>query len=415
MTRIILKPSQKEVIKSLLTEARNQLRSLQEAKKISRELFSAKKTLSLLGKPEEEYSVARWQPGEEGYGVQSLEGDWPAMGDMEDTDFEEVDQKSWEKYIRRLPVIFREMENKLKDIFLQVKETLEGEKSIRSLTTYLWDFGREKDEFAGIDPLKHFLEEKKRGLSILKDTEDQLLFETLVGTLGPIQEFQSKGVKAYGSDLHKTLEPRIEILYHATTNLRNIVSKGFSLGEPTGLLGLGTEDVGVISFTHSKHYAKGIADSHKILAKIARGIITGKELLLLVKARNVLRVFNKELVTRGYVRPSGPSRKLEFNEPNLPGNKLKSFSDLDLIQNPKNVVNLYMIYLGMLSRTQKGFNPIYMEGNAIQNMGAFKRKSPKNIGVVACKVDILYPGVTYRSSEKEWKVPVPAVISCKRV
>jgi len=404
MNKIELDPTQKVIIKSLLTGTRDQLRSLREAKKISRNLFSPKKIISLLGEPKEDLT---WDPTEE----EEEEAEIKKWGKTDPFNLEDFNQENWERSVRELPILFREVENELKDIFLQVKETLEGEKSMRSLAAYLW----EGHEGFNVLKIKGFVEGKERALSILKDPRDLALFDRLIQILEPIVLFQYESVKSYGKDLYKTLEPKIETLYHATTDLRALLSKGFSSKGPEGLLGLGTEEPGVVSFTHSKHYARAIADSHKILAKISLGIITGKELLSLVKVRNLWRAFKKRLITQGYLRASGPSKKLEFREPDLPGNRLRSFSDVESVLNPKNVITLYMTYLDSLSWTRKGLNPMYDVEEARRNMGAFKRKSLSNIGIIACDVDILYPGVRYWPTEKEWKVPIPAIISCRKV
>lgn len=401
-------PEQTKLINSYLLNAKAVLKDLQEVSRTFRTVLSPKKLREISkGGNLEDSSMWEWQPSPKG-----LEEGGEEELSYKDTYKPDSREVRFLKALKKLPFTLLFFEQKIKDILFQILETRRGLKSTRTLSIFLSDEGY--DDTWKIKEITFVLKKRKEILELLEgDSSNQVLLRDSLERLRSIRGFLKSSARILGENLYETLEKNFETLYHATTDLTSIMSKGFSANGLKESFGLGKNYGGIISFTHSLSYAKKIAQNHRIIAHIAKGSFNGSHLLKLVRAKGLAKKLQKKLFADGYLRPEGsPSRPLTHPERELPDKKLHSFSDLSKIKDPKNVFLIYSTYLMLLGASLKGFNPVYGGGQDISILG---KKSMRDIGVIACEVDLRFSGVQYLPAEKEFRIPVKAIRSYKQV
>jgi len=176
----------------------------------------------------------------------------------------------------------------------------------------------------------------------------------------------------------------VEIMWHATTAYREIMSGGFKTKDELGgkAAGLGGAVEG-ISFTGSQEIAEGIAAALVDLVRLLRGDLT----------REALEQYGASLgldaatVTTAYH--------------NAVGSKAN--------QNPLDAFNFYQAFQHILSQAgYQGlrYDPLFFGIDP----AVMAQVDPKNIGVIEAKIDTTQAHRYLRSME-EWRVPKSAILS----
>jgi len=204
----------------------------------------------------------------------------------------------------------------------------------------------------------------------LKDAEEKI-GELLRSTRSRIEEPDSYRPKA----------EKIEILYHTSVNSKTIFHTGFSHRIPKveGIGGSTETKSGkqAISFTSDFHVAKEIMRCLKEAILITRGFLKRNHLLDWARRENIL-----PNVLQGY-------RTLSHGgEP----------------ETPLNVFQLYRAYLTFSKR----YNPMFY-GNMEPLIRILTTKSPRDVGILVCQVDMTNPDIDYLASMREYRVPSIAV------
>lgn len=244
--------------------------------------------------------------------------------------------------------------------------------------------------------------------------------ETVELLQGIVQRVEKLRDRFQGS---KKLEPeKIETLYHASVNARDLYAKGFQLTRPEGGMGLGgsvEDNAGkdAISFTHDLAYALQIARWFKEMAMVASGDI---------KASQILRWANKEgiaekvfeyasgLVSQvGDLFTEGGRVRLDFS-----GGKVRVVRDQwgpakkeivtetedpdELFKKKRALYDLYMCYI---MQSPHRSNPMSMNTTATLERMDRDNVQPRDIGVITAEIDMSDPDIKYLPGEAEYRVP----------
>lgn len=178
-----------------------------------------------------------------------------------------------------------------------------------------------------------------------------------------------------------------EILYHATTNVSDLVSNGFrteweanqGLGGSTSIDKIDEKGV---SFTTDLYVAKEIARCFKELIMIAKGEITRAQLLNWMDDKDRARVLKS----------------------------MKEVHGNSTLDTPADVVNLYKVYLFLTKR----YDPLFMPSSD-KLVDIFSKLSPDNVGIIKAKVNMRHPGIAYFSGMHEYRVSPSAILSVEGV
>jgi hypothetical protein len=143
----------------------------------------------------------------------------------------------------------------------------------------------------------------------------------------------------------------------------------------------------VISFTADLDIAKGIVDSLRDVVEIANGRMTYQDVQKLMEEDGLFQEKDVD-----------PKR---FTEQGLRWNH---GSDIDSRQ------LAFEAYRELLTFSRNRYNPVFFAVRADN----FKDIKPEAIGIVACKVDMTQV-TEYLMNMEEFRVPIPAIMSVKRV
>ncbi len=180
----------------------------------------------------------------------------------------------------------------------------------------------------------------------------------------------------------------VETLYHATTNARELARTGFRLDDdvtPDGIGGTTRTKSGkhAISFRHDLHIAQQVARCLKEAILIARGEVTASDIFEWSKRDGIA-----DKVMSLY-------KGLRNGDPRATRDPVMAFE-------------LYRCYL-----TQgKRYNPLFF-GDVERMVELWKTKNPRDVGVLACEVDMKNPDTDYLYSMHEYRVPAVAVKSVR--
>jgi hypothetical protein len=198
---------------------------------------------------------------------------------------------------------------------------------------------------------------------------------------------------------------KVEVLYHATPYVREILRDGFKTKEDLGgIESLGGDTSGGISFTADIRIAREIVRCILEVIKIAKGE---------TKVSDVLRLINSERkkgempwALKDYIAKA-QSRQWRWNgamardlsaatgKP-LPGKPYE-------INDRNEAFNLYRRYLAW---SDKRYDPLFFG----VNVSNFEKMDERNVGVVAAKVDMTKV-ISYHQSMEEYRAPLDAVLS----
>lgn len=197
---------------------------------------------------------------------------------------------------------------------------------------------------------------------------------------------------------------KVEVLYHATPYVREILREGFKTKESMGNReSLGGATDGGISFTADLRIAREIARCLVEAIRIAKGKTTVNDILRLINAERekgkvpwALSDYISTAKSRQWRWNPSSTRALakETGKP-LPGKPYE-------INDRKQAFNLYKRYLAWSDRR---YDPLFF-GVDISN---FENMDESNVGVVAAKVDMT-KAIGYHAAMEEYRAPVEAII-----
>jgi hypothetical protein len=181
----------------------------------------------------------------------------------------------------------------------------------------------------------------------------------------------------------------VEILFHASTNVPALLSEGFKTKEELGheTPGLGGHQEDVVSFTADIELAKGIVDAFRDIVEIAHGRMTLEDVQRLAREEELIEV-----------EGGGPER---FSEEKLRWEYGRDTSQKQLV---------FKAYQKFLWYAKKRYNPVFLG----PQIDFFVKLEPDDVGIVACKIDMSQV-TEYLVAEEEFRVPVSAILSVKRV
>lgn len=177
---------------------------------------------------------------------------------------------------------------------------------------------------------------------------------------------------------------KLEQLYHTSINAKTLARTGFHLGvqKTEGLGGSITTKSGkpAVSFTADFHVAKEIMRCLKEAILIAHRKLKRHHLIDWARRSNILPD-----VLRA-------AESISSGEPS---------------EDPVDVMALYQAYLAFSNR----YNPVFF-GNMEDLMRVLARKSPGDVAIMVCLVDMTNPDIEYLHSMREYRVPA---ISVKKI
>jgi hypothetical protein len=195
----------------------------------------------------------------------------------------------------------------------------------------------------------------------------------------------------------------IELLYHATAYINEIINNGFQNEKPEGRKGVG--NIGYqndISVTHDLKIATDIMRSLKELTMIANHELTARQIAGWVKIENI---------------PNFPWRELTQiskgeNKFGYPQYEKITFEQFNIVQTAR----LYEKYI-WLSKIHP--NPVFVHIDDL--VKTLVGKSVNDIGVLACQIDLTKVDFsdtskrTYETGESEFRVPPNSILSVRRI
>lgn len=219
---------------------------------------------------------------------------------------------------------------------------------------------------------------------------------------------RSHKVKAFysGGDESKVVPEtgKVEVLYHATPYVRQILGSGFKTKEQLGNReSLGGATDGGISFTADLRIAREIARCFIEAIRIAKGKMTVNDVLRSINAEREKGKVPWAL--EDYIS-AAKSRQWRWNPPST--RDLARETGKPLLGKPyeindrKQAFDLYRRYLSWSGRR---YDPLFF-GVDPSN---FENMDEGNVGVVAAKVDMAKV-IGYHPAMEEYRVPVDAVI-----
>ena len=205
-----------------------------------------------------------------------------------------------------------------------------------------------------------------------------------------------KRIKALLTQLTPPETEEVETLYHASVDAKPLLRSGFN-PQGKGGMGLGGStdtDSGkpAISFTYDLHIAKEIARTLKEGVLIAHGQVAPREVLEWAERAGfkdkVVETAQHTYFNRGIWED--PSKRVEH------------------------AMAYWYAYLAYAGRAGKRYNPEFWTGPKYL-IPQFKRVKYGDIGVLVADVNMEDPDITYKPAEREYRVPVSAIVDLKKV
>jgi hypothetical protein len=215
-------------------------------------------------------------------------------------------------------------------------------------------------------------------------------------------------VQSFYSGMDRKMIPNsggVEVLYHATPYVREILREGFKTKKDLGNReSLGGETSGGISFTADINVAREIVKCLKETIGIAKGRI---------KVNDVLRMIGSEKAKgkmpwalEDYVNKA-KQRQWQWGNPRT--RELSKQTGIPMLGKPyeindsKEVFNLYKKYLAW---SDKRYDPGFFG----VGINSFEAMDEGNVGVVAAKVDMTKI-ISYHQAMEEYRAPIDSILS----
>lgn len=187
----------------------------------------------------------------------------------------------------------------------------------------------------------------------------------------------------------------VEILYHTTPFVREIIQGGFKTKDELGFEILGGNTEKAISFTADIEIARAIAVSLKEAILISQGKLTVKDIMQMMQRD----AGTKPAVQKWLKDSQWLADYKSYQRSILRGNPTKSTIDM--------AWELFRTYLAL---TENRYNPMFF-GVKPEN---FKNLDVNNVGILACKCD-MSKVVRYLQAMEEYRVPIGAILSVRPV
>ncbi len=191
------------------------------------------------------------------------------------------------------------------------------------------------------------------------------------------------------SDIYKREPPSsedVEVLYHASPEVDKLLSQGFSTESSyEDRKGLGGGSAGGVSFTHDYDIARTIMRTLRDVASIARGDLGSNQVMQ-------------------WWRDDMPDKLKDTLENDA---EFRAFDP----QDPYWVFKLYNKYLWLNPGVRD--NPVLSQTNR-EWFERFKNIDPKDIGIIAARVNVKHPETDYLPAEREFRVPPEAIVSVEK-
>lgn len=183
----------------------------------------------------------------------------------------------------------------------------------------------------------------------------------------------------------------METLYHTSVNARRLFAKGFDPVVPkTDGLGGSQEDKSgkaAISFTSDLYVAKEIMRTLREAIMVAKGQVRVDHILEWSKRGGVLDAVLKTFKnSHGEIEPR------------------KAY----------HVMYLYRYYLAYMGSKGKRYDPLFF-GDMEKLMKQFKRLNSRDVGILACSVNMADPNIIYMASMHEYRVSPQSVVSIDKL
>lgn len=220
----------------------------------------------------------------------------------------------------------------------------------------------------------------------------------LVADAAPKIREHRKHYYQHGTEKRLPPHEEVEVLYHASINASELMTRGFAseLPESGGIGGSQSlsnwEEKGT-SFTDDPYVAMQIARALKEVVGIANGTYTWRDVQHWAAADGVWDEVWSTAQNVGY----GPSREIPEAHREHPW-RSDAKPDLD---SPAAAFQLYRYYLAYSKRYDPVFHSV--------DITDFEGVDERDVGVVAAEVDMTDPDISYLGSMNEWRVPPRAI------
>lgn len=224
---------------------------------------------------------------------------------------------------------------------------------------------------------------------------------TLASRQHKLQSFYSGGDES--KNIPKT--GSVEVLYHATPYVREILREGFKTKEDLGgRESLGGDTSGGISFTADIRIAREIAKCLVEAIRIAKGKMTVNDVLRLIGSEK--KKGDKPWALEDYINKA-KQRQWGWTSPNT--RKLAVSSGKPMPSKPYEINDrneAFSLYRRYISWTEKRYDPLFFG----VDLNVFESMDENNVGVVAAKVDMTKV-IGYYQAMEEYRIPLDAILS----
>lgn len=187
--------------------------------------------------------------------------------------------------------------------------------------------------------------------------------------------------RTYSRPGSRPQDEKLEILYHTSINAKNLARTGFHAGpaQAAGIGGSTETKTGkpAISFTSDLYVAKEIRRALKEAILVAHGQVKRKDILDWSRREGIL------------------------------GGVLEAYHTLSGGGNPEDPFEVYSLYRAYLT-ISKRYDPLFF-GNQRRLFKAFQSKTPRDVGILVCQVNMRDPNIDYLAAMREYRVPADAV------
>jgi len=208
----------------------------------------------------------------------------------------------------------------------------------------------------------------------------------------------ASGVDYGQTDRHKRDTKPIEVLYHATANVRQILQDGLksrSELDGKGKLGGGVSDL--VSFTSDLQIAVAIANALITAAKVVNGEITFQDIM-------------DRAVKQGVdLTGSQPYRDLQMDQKRRESGWKPEGKFAYMHQDESYAFSLLRYYLGRAQEKNILYDPFFSNVDIKDLEGL----DEKEIGVVACRVKM--DNAKFEAGMQEFRVPSRDILRCKKL
>lgn len=197
----------------------------------------------------------------------------------------------------------------------------------------------------------------------------------------------------------------IEVLYHATPYVREIMRDGFKTKEDLGgRESLGGDTSGGISFTADLRVAREIAKCLVEVIRIAKGRMTVNDVLRLIGSER--KKGDKPWALEDYINKA-KQRQWKWSNPRT--RELSNQTGVPMPGKPYEINDrqeAFSLYRRYLSWSDKRYDPLFFG----VDLKHFESMDEGNVGVVAAKVNMAKV-ISYHQAMEEYRAPVEAVLS----